>query len=221
MERFNHTWKHLFFKDSPNITWNDIISQVINRNNLGETISSVKIIAAKGERELPPYDDKLIVIAKKYTHRLEGKEGRGLHLITYSEPRQTPLATHKTMNYLFYYLAGKYAKSHGADEAVILNPDLSLSETNSGNILIVKGKVIVKPLSLHVLPGIMEKIVCGFLMNRGFRVVEEIMMPNDLYDADLVLICNSLMGAVPAMKFDNRDLNCSSGLWMEINRNVL
>ncbi|MBN2060857.1 MAG: aminodeoxychorismate synthase component I [Deltaproteobacteria bacterium] len=221
IERFEYTWKCLFFRDPPDITWKDVISQVINMNHLESEVSAVKIMAAKGKREKPPYDDKLIVTARKYQHRLEGKKGRGLNLVQYTEPRQTPLASHKTMNYLYYYLAGKYAESRGADEALILNPDSSVSETNSGNILLIRDKVILKPVSPHVLPGIMENVVCDILEKRGFRIVKEKIMPGDLYDADLVLMCNSLMGAVPVIKMDGTDLACASDLWVEINKIVL
>ncbi|MCD6397040.1 MAG: aminotransferase class IV, partial [Spirochaetaceae bacterium] len=44
------------------------------------------------------------------------------------------------MNYLFYLKAGEWAKSNGFDEAVILNADGSVSETNTGNIIIVEDK---------------------------------------------------------------------------------
>ena len=58
----------------------------------------------------------------------------GLKLATYPHPRMTPLADHKTLNYLYYYQAGVWAREQGADEAVILNPDGTISETNTANI---------------------------------------------------------------------------------------
>ena len=96
-----------------------------------------------------------------------------------------------------------------------------MSETNSGNILLVRDETVVRPVSPHVLPGVMEKIICELLKDMGFKVIEEIVMPNNLYNAHLVLICNSLMGAVPAAKIDGIDLNSPSDLWMAINEIVL
>ena len=65
----------------------------------------------------------------------------------YPHPRQTPLADHKTLNYLYYFLAGKWAKENGADEALILNPYVSISETNTANILLIQNNTVVIPES--------------------------------------------------------------------------
>jgi len=48
--------------------------------------------------------------ARQYTHRLEVLKKKGLDLITYPHPRQTPLADYKTLNYLYYDQARKFAK---------------------------------------------------------------------------------------------------------------
>jgi hypothetical protein len=37
----------------------------------------------------------------------------------------------------------------------------------------------------------------------------------------MVLLTNSLMGAVPALSLDGKKLGAPSGLWREINREVL
>jgi len=46
-------------------------------------------------------------------------------------------------------------------------------------------------------------------------------MPEDLNDADLVMITNSLMGAVPMLSLDGKKLARTSDLWREINDAVL
>ncbi len=163
----------------------------------------------------------LIVIARPYTHRLAGKKEPGFILALYPEPRLTPLADHKTLNYLYYFLAGKWAKNKGADEALIINPDGTVSETNTANILMIKGKTVVAPDSPHVLPGIMQKIVCRLLVQWGYAVEKKKVRPEDIFAYDQVIITNSLMGAVPIINIDGQKLKNPSLLWQEINKEVL
>jgi para-aminobenzoate synthetase component 1 len=130
----------------------------------------VKIMATRGDREAEPYNHTLIVTARPYTHRLAGKKDPGQHLVTYPYPRQTPLADHKTLNYLYYFLAGKWAKDQNADEALILNPNNTISETNTANIILMKDRTAFLPESLHVLPGIMESVVVTLLLAWSYTV---------------------------------------------------
>ncbi len=221
LDRFYQTWNHLFFKDTPDVTWDEIINQVITKNDLAHQTAAVKIIAAMGDREEPPFTYTLIVIARPYTHRLAEKKEPGLNLAIYPEPRLTPLADYKTLNYLYYLLAGKWAKDKGADEALIINPDGTVSETNTANILMIKDKTVVVPDSPHVLPGIMQNVVCTLLVKWGYTIEKKKVQPKDISAYDQIFITNSLMGAVPVITINGEKLKKPSRLWQEINNKVL
>ena len=219
--RLDRSWNHFFSDEPPDLTWNDIITRVLVQNGLANQTAAVKIIATMGENYDPPCQHTLLVTARPYTHRLAKTKEAGLKLLIYPYPRQSPLADHKTLNYLFYLLAGKWAKTYGGDEALILNPDKSVSETNTANILLIKGKVIIRPISPHVLPGIMQNAVCKLLSGWMYRIEEKKVLPEELFSADEVLITNSLMGAVPVTSLDGKQLGKPSELWREINRKIL
>ncbi|MFC1532851.1 aminodeoxychorismate synthase component I [Thermodesulfobacteriota bacterium] len=219
--RFNKAWEQLFNRGLPDLTWSEIIHQLIKENGLENMIAAIKVIATWGSRDAPPFDHGIIFLARPYTHRLEGISEPGLKLVTYPHARQTPLADHKTLNYLYYYLAGEWAKDQDCDEALILNPDGSISETNSANILLFTGKKVIRPASPHVLPGIMENEVCEQLKTSGFSIEEKKMFPKDLFMADGVLLTNSLMGAVPVLTVDGNAVKSSSDLYRKINEKVL
>ncbi len=220
IDRFNRAWQDLFFQEPPDLGWNEIITQVIRKNGLQDRVAAVKILATKGDVDAAPFRNTLIVTCRPYTHRLTGKKEPGLHLITYPEPRQTPLADYKTLNYLFYFLAGRWAAARGADEALILNPDGSASETNTGNIILVRDKTAVIPVSAHVLPGTMERPVLHWLAENGFAIEKRPVFEEDLLRADQVFITNALMGVVPALSLDGKRLSLPSDLWQEINAAV-
>ncbi len=204
IERFYNTWKQLFDEPLPDLSWEEIISQVLCKNHLQDKVAAVKIIAAKGDREKPPHNNILAVMARPYIHRLEGKAEKGLNIASYPHPRQTPLADHKTLNYLYYYLAGKWAAKQGADEALILNPDGSISETNTANILLIRDKIAFVPTSPHVLPGIAQNVLIRSLSDQGYEIRHCRIMPEELFAADRVIVTNSLMGEVPVLSLDGK-----------------
>jgi para-aminobenzoate synthetase component 1 len=221
IHRFNHTWEHLFAEKPPDVTWDEIINQVIVQNRLLHETAAVKITATRGDRESPPFNHTLLVTARPYTHRLAKKKVQGLNLAVYPHPRQTPLADHKTLNYLYYFLAGKWAMGQNTDEALILNPDHTVSETNTANILLIKNHTVTKPVSLHVLPGIMDTAVCNFLGKRGFTIESTKVFLEDLFGFDEIIITNSLIGAVPVLSIDGKKLPKPSDLWKKINETLL
>lgn len=216
VRRFERSWKALLGSDPPDLTWKDVISQVIDRNSLQNKIAAVKLMAFHGEPGGGPFSHHLAVTARQYAPRPALAKNGGLTLATFSYPRQTPLADHKTLNYLFYYLAGKWASENGADEALILNPDGTVSETNTANMLLIKDKTVIRPESPHVLPGVMEHRVLQCLEKSGYTIYVRKVTPAGLLEADGVLLTNSLMGAVPALMLDGRPLPVEKGLCQNI-----
>jgi len=221
MERFGRAWQALFQTLPPDFTWNDIIRQVIDANGLSDGTAAVKIMATFGDGAGPPRRHGLVVSARKYQPRPALAEKGGLDLAVYPHPRQTPLADHKTLNYLYYYLAGQWAKQQGADEALILNPDGSISETNTANILVIRGNTVIRPRSSHVLEGIMEKQVIRYFKEQGYPAATERLDVEDLFAADGVLLTNSLMGAVPVRRIDGKPLCRCDALVAEVCAAVL
>jgi para-aminobenzoate synthetase component I len=216
--RFRNTWETLFEHPFPDLTWDEIIRQVISANGLQNLTASVKIMATYGEKDTFPNNHGLFVTARPYTDRLYGRTEIVIRLGIYPEPRSTYLADHKTLNYLHCFIAGRWAKQNGFDEAVILNPDKSLSETNTANILILRDRKIIRPFSDHVLKGVMEKHVCAFLQDNGYLIETARVAMEDILSSDMIIITNSLIGALPVSYIGDMKLVSSSILCERINR---
>jgi para-aminobenzoate synthetase component 1 len=104
--RFYQTWDALLDSPRPDLTWDAIIDQVICANNLKTQTAAVKIMALAGD---PTGSYRLPILAvsvRAYLTRPAITCKNGLDLATYPHPRQTPLADYKTLNYLYYHLAG-------------------------------------------------------------------------------------------------------------------
>ena len=221
MERFYKTWRALFPDEPPDLTWNDIIAQVIEANTLEKCVASVKISATRGSGDFPTQNRTLLAMAKPYTHRLRQKNAIGLKLLTYPETRRSPLADHKTLNYLYYLNAGRWALKNGADEALVLNADGSVSETNSANILLIHGKSVIIPKSMHVLPGIFQSAALDLLAGWGYHCEHQKIFPKDLLDVEGFIVTNSLMGAVSIIALDDKKLKPATVMCEKINNAIL
>ena len=217
VDRFNQTWKSLFATQPPDLTWEEIIKQVVKKNALEQKTAALKIMASKGSQDGFSPAVNLSVLARPYAPRLAERDIQGLHLVTYPEERQTPLAKHKTMNYLYYYLAGQWAHAQGFDEALILNPDDTVSETNTANLLLIKGKQVIQPSSPAALPGTMEKLVCQIFTSWDFNIESRPVKPAELFEDVQVIVTNSLVGALPVISIDGRHLSPPTDLCTRLN----
>lgn len=197
LARFERSWRSCFDTSPPDITWGEVISQVVSRSGLHDKTAAVKLLATAGHSGNRQPNETLLVTAREYVPRIPATTPRGLRLEIYPHRRHTHLAGHKTMNYMFYRLATKWAKHAGADDALILNADGSISETGIANILVVAGERIYRPESEHALPGIMQAAVCALLENWGTRFESRRINVSELRAASGVFLTNSLMGAVP------------------------
>ncbi|MEJ2041079.1 MAG: aminotransferase class IV [Desulfosarcinaceae bacterium] len=219
--RLQKTWEALMPAPFPDLTWAAVIDQVLGANGLRRGCAAVKILVTRGSRTAPPWDHTLLVTARPYLHRLARTQGRGLTLATYPHPRETPLAAHKTLNYLYYYLAGQWAHQNGAGEALILNPDGSVSETNTANLLLISGRRVIRPRSKAVLPGIMAEALCRRLAAWHYRIEHRPVQPAELLETDQLLAANALMGAVPVIALDGRERASGGDLWQRLNDAII
>lgn len=221
LTRLERSWRLVFVDHPPKLSWETIISRTIQANGLEQDTAALKILALRGGRTHPPLEHSLLVTARPYRHRLEAIGRSGLRLRTYPQTRQNPLADHKTCNYLFSSQAGDWARRQGGDEALILNPDSSFSETNSANLLIIREFTLIVPAAEHVLPGIMQQKIREHLEEKGYQTEYRRFCAEDLQPEDSILATNSLMGAVPVLQVDERPLADCSELAREIRRSVL
>jgi para-aminobenzoate synthetase component I len=220
LRRFELAWRELFQSAPPDITWPDVIAQLIQRNGLSTTTAAVKLVAAAGKPGGARPSHVLFATARPYSPRPVLSSRPGLGLRVYPHPRHTHLASHKTLNYMFYKLAGDWARQQGADEALILNLDRSVSETNTANLCSVFGNTACFPASEHALPGTMAAEVRRLLSQWGFAIEERRLTVEELLTADQVFLTNSLMGAVPAISLNDTKLNIDAALCDKLNEAV-
>ena len=220
VRRFEIAWREFFGSTPPDVTWADVIARLVERNGLTRADAVVKLVAAAGNPSGARLSPVLFASARPYSPRPALSFRPGLRLATYPHRRETRLAGHKTLNHLHYRSAGEWAARHGADEALILNADGSVSETNTANVCCVSGRTACFPVSGHALPGTMAAEVRRLLRDWGYAVEHRRLTVADLMAADHVFVTNSVMGAVPAVSLDDTPLGHDAALCDRLTRAV-
>lgn len=215
IRRLEESWVFLFGGALPDINWKSVVGQLISQNGFEQKRCAVKLVAIKDDR--PGRHVFAAAFVRSYVHRLELLGKDGLDLVTFPHARHSFLADHKSMNYLFYDRARAFALDHGADEALILNVDSTVSETNTCNIFALDGQKMVVPASMHVLKGISLESVEQILAEKGFNPSHVAVDIETLRAMPYVFMTNALMGMVPVRRIDNTILNIDLRLCRQVN----
>jgi branched-chain amino acid aminotransferase group I len=131
----------------------------------------------------------------------------GIKLIT-SSIRRTPAECLDpklhTCNQLGQVLAKMEANNAGAQEAVMLDLNGFVAETNSANMFVLTGKRLSTPKRDAIMPGLTRALVMRLAPEFGWSAVEENISLTDLYTADEVFISGTVNEIVPVIEVDGR-----------------
>ena len=104
----------------------------------------------------------------------------------------SPLAGVKTISWLNNVWSIAEANKEGLDEVVMLNERGEVAECTSANIFAVKnGKIFTPPLNSGCLEGVTRGILLEIAPEAGLSVVEQPLLPEDLYSAEEVFISST------------------------------
>jgi branched-chain amino acid aminotransferase len=133
---------------------------------------------------------------------------RGLRLGLYTEIRKpvNGLAGIKSASALHYVLAAREARNQGWDEALLVNEFGRICEATASNIFLYMGdnRIMTPALTEGILPGVYRKQFIPLLMEEGYRVDEGQILPEHLYKAEEVWLCNAIQGLRWAISYRER-----------------
>lgn len=208
LKRFLKTWNQIFNHapetPAPVISYEEIIIRLLEKNGLMQKAARVRI-SVYATSESPGYF--LSILARPYIQRLVSINKRGVDTIILDKPQTSPFAELKTISRIFYDAAGKKAAEQGADEAIMLDSEGYVLETNTANIFAIKNKKVLIPPYSNRLPGVMEKNVLKILTDWGYSISEERFKPEDLIELSSIFITNALMGAVAVLSVNGIKIN--------------
>ena len=107
------------------------------------------------------------------------------------------LLRHKTTRRAEYDRGWREAEAKGAFDTLFFNERGELTEGGRSNVFLkLAGRWWTPPLASGVLPGVMRSVLLE--EDSGLRAAEKILTRADVLNAEALLICNALRGALPA-----------------------
>ncbi|MFM0401046.1 aminodeoxychorismate synthase component I [Paraburkholderia aspalathi] len=107
-----------------------------------------------------------------------------------------PLLRHKTTRRAAYDRGWREAEAKGAFDTLFFNERGELTEGGRSNVFVkLAGRWWTPPLESGVLPGIMRGVL---LEDTDLRAAERVLARVDVQNAEALLVCNALRGAVKA-----------------------
>lgn len=108
-----------------------------------------------------------------------------------------PLLRHKTTRRADYDRGWREAEAKGAFDTLFFNERGELTEGGRSNVFVkLAGQWWTPPLASGVLPGVMRSVLLDEAS--GLRAGEKVLTRSDVLNAEALLVCNALRGAVPA-----------------------
>ena len=104
----------------------------------------------------------------------------------------SPLAGVKTISWLTNVWSVAEAQKEGFDEVILLNERGEVAECTAANVYLVKDDLILTPpLSSGCLEGVTRGVLFEIAGEAGVSVKEQVLRPEDLYEADEVFISST------------------------------
>ncbi len=108
-------------------------------------------------------------------------------------------------SYVNAALAKSEATLGGADDAILLSEDGSVSEGTVSNLFLVRaGRLITPPVTAGILEGITRQSVLTLAEELGLPVAERTVERSELYVADEAFLCGTAMELAPIIEVDRR-----------------
>jgi len=168
------------------------LHELIRANNVSEGAARIYLVYNtvgfwQSDEPHPPVD--LIITTAGMP---EYREPVRLALREQGRHATAPLAGVKTISWLSNVWAVAEAQKEGYDEVVLLNERGEVAECTAANIFAVKNnKVLTPPLNSGCLEGVTRGILFEIAPEAGFSLLEQTLLPEDLYSADEVFITST------------------------------
>ncbi len=159
----------------------------------------------------------LIVLAewKAPVYSVASEKSGGLRLVTSSVRRNSPQTLDSKIhhnNLINNILAKIEANVAGADDALMLDLDGFVSETNATNVFVVRRGEVLTPWADSCLPGITRRVVLDLARANGIPATERRLSLTEVYTADEMLTTGTMGELVAVTEVDGRRIGGVTGV---------
>ena len=189
-----------------------IVLETVRANKIKDDIH-MRLMVTRGKKMVSGMNPKCniggasIVVLYDYKPPIYNKSG--IKLITSTLRRATPYLLDPkihSMNQLNQIMASIEANRQGANEAIMLDINGFVAETNGTTIFMVKDGIFLTPTINYILVGITRDILIRLVKEKGYKVVERDISISEFYNADEVFICGTVGEVVPVSEIDGKKI---------------
>ena len=213
LKRLMESAKSMDFRDIPSVdeVKNAIFSTLKANNMRDET--HIRLTLTRGEKitsgmnpQLNQFGCTLIVLAEWKSSIFYGKN---LKLVTSNIRRNSSLCLDSKIhhNNLINNILAKIEANHaGVDDALMLDIDGFVSETNSTNIFMIKDGIVYTPFTKACLPGITRQTVIDICQSNNIPIIEKDISVTEMYNADEVFSTGTMGELARVEEIDKRKI---------------
>ena len=139
---------------------------------------------------------------------------KGISLITATTRRQGPATLDSKIhhcNLINNILAKIQANNSDAHDALMLDCEGFVAETNATNVFMVKDSVVHTPTADYCLPGVTRKTVIELLKQNGVPIVERKISLSEFHCADEIFTTGTMGELTPVISVDGRRVSNEKG----------
>ena len=201
------------FKNIPDVdSIKDALFSTLDANEMFDE-THVRLTLTRGKKTTSGMDPKLNIFGCSLIIIAEWKKPifpeAGIKLVTASIRRNNPQFVDSKIhhnNLINNILAKMEANYADADEAIMLDSNGFVSETNACNIFMVKNGEIHTPLPDACLPGITRGLIIEIAKELNFPMIERNISVSEFYVADEVFTTGTMGELTPVYEMDGRKI---------------
>ena len=224
LNRLIESAKSLVFEKIPSIVFiKDAIFTTLKANKMYDethirlTLTRGKKITSGMNPQLNQFGCTLIILAEWKPAIYSGKK---LKLVTSSIRRNSPLCLDSKIhhNNLLNNILAKIEANHAkADDALMLDLNGFVAETNATNIFMIKNGAVLTPFADACLPGITRGLIIKICRENKIPIFEKNISVTEFYNADQVFTTGTMGELAQVIEIDKRQINNNGRLLNTIN----
>ncbi len=223
LNRLMESAKSMDFSNVPSVEEvKNAVFSTLKANGMKDD-THIRLTLTRGEKitsgmnpKLNQFGCTLIVLAEWKSSIFYGKE---LRLVTSNIRRNSPLCLDSKIhhaNLINNILAKIEANYAGVDDALMLDLDGFVAETNATNIFMIKNGLVITPFPKACLPGITRSLIIEICKNNNIPIVEQDISVTELYNADEVFTTGTMGELARVNEIDNRKIENKGGVLIQL-----
>jgi len=223
LNRLMESGKSMDFQDIPTLEYiKDAVFSTLKANGMKDEIH-IRLTLTRGEKitsgmnpQLNQFGCTLIVLAEWKPSLYSGKK---LKLVTANIRRNSPLCLDSKIhhNNLINNILAKIEANHaGVDDAIMLDLNGFVAETNATNIFMIKDGAVYTPFPKACLPGITRGLIIEICKDNNIPILEQDISLTELYNADEVFTTGTMGELARVIEIDKRKIENKGGVLIQL-----